>query len=68
MAVPVLNLPPTDKMRAAGFVKPKAPTLAECVRFLFDEELEGAHSAMVDCLACARVYRELINRGVKPCA
>lgn len=34
-ATPVVNLPPTEKMLAAGFTKPKAPKLEECVRHFF---------------------------------
>lgn len=58
----LVNLPPTERMLRAGFNKPKAPTLTELTRFLFNEELEGAHSAIVDCRACARAYLELQRR------
>lgn len=60
-ATPVVNLPPTDRMRAAGFNKPKPPKLAECVRAFFNEDLEGAHDALVDVRACARVFFHLRN-------
>lgn len=58
-AAPLVNLPPTDKMKAAGFTKPKPPSLTECIRHFFGEELDGAHDAMVDVRACLRVYRHL---------
>ena len=58
-ASPIINLPPTDRMRAAGFNKPKPPKLEECVRHFFDEPLDGAHDAMVDVIACRRVYFRL---------
>jgi len=58
-ASPIVNLPPTEKMRAAGFDKPKPPKLEECVRHFFNEELDGAHDAMVDLSACRRVYLHL---------
>lgn len=58
-ASPIVNLPPTDRMRAAGFNKPKPPKLEECVRHFFNEGLEGAHDAMIDVTACARVYFHL---------
>lgn len=61
LATPILKLPPTERMLAAGFNKPKAPKLAECVRHFFDEPLEGAHDALVDVRACARVYRHLMT-------
>jgi len=63
LAAPVLNLPPTPRMVAAGFTKPKDPTLTECVRFFFDEDLVGAHGALADARACGRVYLELLRRG-----
>lgn len=58
-ASPVIKLPPTEKMRAAGFDKPKPPKLEECVRHFFNEELAGAHDAMIDLTACRRVYLHL---------
>lgn len=58
-ASPVVNLPPTDRMKAAGFNKPKPPKLEECVRHFFNEDLAGAHDAMIDVQACARVYWKL---------
>jgi DNA polymerase-3 subunit epsilon len=58
-ATPIVNLPPTERMMASGFNKPKAPRLEECIKHFFDEELKGAHDAMVDVLACSRVYFHL---------
>lgn len=58
-ASPVIKLPPTEKMRAAGFDKPKPPKLEECIKHFFNEELDGAHDAMVDLTACRRVYLHL---------
>ena len=58
-ASPIVNLPPTDKMRAAGFTKPKPPRLSECMRHFFDEDLDGAHNALVDVRATVRLYRHL---------
>ncbi len=55
----LLNLPPTAKMIRAGFNKPKPPTLGECYKFFFGEDLVGAHDAMIDARACARVYFEI---------
>lgn len=56
MATPIVNLPPTEKMVRAGFNKPKSANLGECIRHFFDEELDGAHNALVDVQACRRVY------------
>ena len=58
-ASPIVNLPPTDRMKAAGFMKPKPPKLEECIRFFFNEDLVGAHDAMIDVQACARTYFKL---------
>lgn len=58
-ASPIIALPPTDKMKAYGFDKPKPSKLEECIRHFFDEELEGAHDAMADVAACRRVYFHL---------
>ncbi len=60
MADPIMKMPPTEKMVAAGFGwKTKPPKLIECVKFFFDEELLGAHDALVDARACARVFFEI---------
>lgn len=58
-ATPIVNIPPTPKMVAAGFNKPKNASLSECIKHFFDETLEGAHDALVDVRACLRVYRHL---------
>lgn len=64
IAEPLTKLQMTDKMRAAGFKenKFKPPSLTECCRVLLGEELQGAHSAMVDVRACSRVYFEVMRR------
>jgi DNA polymerase-3 subunit epsilon len=49
-------------MKKVGFTKWKPPNLGECYRFLFEEELVGAHGALTDAKACARVYFELQRR------
>lgn len=59
-AAPIVNLPPTVKMIRAGFGgKPKAPTLAECMRHFFGAEPTAAHDALGDARDCARVYFHL---------
>lgn len=58
-AKPVLNLPPTDRMMAAGFNGAKPPKLEECVKHFFDEDLPGAHDALIDARACARIFFRL---------
>lgn len=62
-ATHVVNLPPTEKMVRAGFTKPKPPKLSECMKHFFGEELDGAHDALVDVRACAKVYFHLRQRS-----
>lgn len=62
-SLPILNLPPTPKMVAAGFNKPKQPNLGECIEFFFGEKLEGAHDAMIDVRASLRVHRHILATG-----
>ena len=61
-SAPIVNLPPTEKMKAAGLSKPKAPKLEEAYRFFFDADLAGAHTSMADVAACRRIYFELERR------
>lgn len=43
----------------------KWPKLEEAIEFFFAEKLDGAHDALVDTNACARVYFELMARKGK---
>lgn len=52
----IVKAPPTERMIAAGRTHHKAPNLGECIKHFFDEKLEGAHDAMIDVVACRRVY------------
>lgn len=62
LATPVLNIPATVKMNKAGFGgKPKNASLADCLRYLFQQEDDGANNALADARACARVYRRLME-------
>lgn len=56
---PLVRIPATEKMRAAGFTGFKTPSLAETVKHFFQEEIEGAHDALVDARAAGRVYWHL---------
>jgi DNA polymerase-3 subunit epsilon len=62
-AKPIVNLPPTDRMKAVGMTGPKPPKLEECIKHFFNEELAGAHDAMIDVVACQRVYLHLRTLG-----
>lgn len=56
MATPICQIPPTAKMVKAGFNKFKTPNLSEAYRHFTGKELQNAHSAMADVLACRDVY------------
>lgn len=61
----LVKMPPTDAMiRAGRGGQYKSPKLSEAYQFFFDEELSGAHDALVDVEACIRIYRRLIAMGV----
>lgn len=63
MSTPILDLPPTEAMRATGRNFPKKPKLTEAYEFFFGKPLEGAHSAMADARACMEVYWAIMDRG-----
>jgi DNA polymerase-3 subunit epsilon len=56
LATPILKLPPTQKMRAAGRHHPKTPNLTEAHRHFFGDDFDGAHTALADARACLRVF------------
>lgn len=62
LATPIMQLPPTDKMKRAGFGgKPKQANLAEAYEFFTGRKLDGAHNAMVDVDGCIDVYFAIKN-------
>lgn len=56
LATPIMKLPPTDRMRAAGFKKFKTANLAEAVLHFTGKPLENAHSALADVHGCMAVF------------
>lgn len=52
LSTPIVKMPPTGKMVKAGFLKYKAPKLAEALKFFTGRDLEGAHTATADAEAC----------------
>jgi len=56
LSTPILKLPPTEKMRAAGRGHHKSANLREAYEFFTGQKLAGAHNAMVDVDGCKAVY------------
>lgn len=56
LSTPLCALPPTEKMKAARRFHHKTPNLIEAYRHFTGRELENAHSAMADVMACRDVY------------
>ena len=59
-ATPIVKKKSRKPLHAEDY---KWPKLSECIQHFFGEELENAHSAIVDCRACARVLIELVRLG-----
>lgn len=64
LATPILKLPPTPKMRAAGRMHFKSANLGEAYQHFAGKPLDGAHSAMVDVEACRTVYFAIQDQRV----
>ena len=56
LSTPILKLPPTAKMKAAGRNHFKSANLGEAYQHFTGKPLEDAHSAMADVLGCLTVY------------
>ncbi len=59
IATPIVQLPKQWKDPADPY---KWPTLSETNWFFFNEDISGAHNAMVDTIALANVFFELLKR------
>lgn len=68
LATPICALPPTEKMKAAGRFHHKTPNLGEAYRHFTGKELENAHSAMADVMACRDVYFAILEQNRKDAA
>jgi DNA polymerase III subunit epsilon len=60
----IIKATPTHKMLAAGIMASKTPSLKDCVRHFFDQEIDGAHDALVDTRWTLRVYWKLREIGL----
>lgn len=56
LATPILKIPPTDRMKSAGFTKFKTANLREAVLHFTGKPLENAHSALADVHGCMSVW------------
>lgn len=56
LATPILKIPPTDRMKSAGFTKFKTANLREAVLHFTGKPLENAHSALADVHGCMDVW------------
>ena len=65
LSTPVLNLPPSEKMRAVGRTHAKSANLREAYEFFMGKPLEGAHTALADAQACRDVW--LAINAPRPC-
>jgi DNA polymerase-3 subunit epsilon len=55
--VPILQIPkPFKRTKSDPW---KFTSLQECMTYFFNESIQGAHDALVDVRACARIYWEL---------
>lgn len=61
-SAPIVNLPPTERMIAAGRTHPKSPRLEEAYQHFAGKPLEGAHDALVDVMACRTVLEAIVAR------
>lgn len=61
-STPIVGIPKTARINEKAF---KWPKLAEAYMFFFNETLDGAHDALADTRACARIYWELLDRGAE---
>lgn len=64
LSTPILKLPPTPAMRAAGRNHYKSANLREAYRHFYGSELIDAHSAFADASACRDVYFAIKAKAV----
>lgn len=67
LSTDIVQAPPTDKMKAVGRNHFKKPTLSEAYKHFMQKDLQNAHSAMADAVACMEVYFSLPHAGEATC-
>ena len=58
----ICQIPPTERMNAAGFRKPKTPKLSEAYQIIVGKPMADAHQALGDITATREIVLELIKR------
>lgn len=61
LSTPILKLPPTERMLAAGFNKHKSANLREAYKHFTGLDLQNAHNAMEDVKATVAVYFAIMD-------
>lgn len=62
MSTPILKLPPTERMKAAGRFHVKSANLGEAYKHFTGQELQNAHTALADVHACMAVFFAIQDR------
>ncbi|WP_395452915.1 3'-5' exonuclease [Azospirillum melinis] len=63
LSTPILKLPPTEKMKAAGRNHHKSANLREAYEFFTGKPLSGAHNAMIDVMGVKAVWFAIQERN-----
>ncbi|KAA0579052.1 3'-5' exonuclease [Azospirillum sp. B21] len=63
LSTPILKLPPTEKMKAAGRNHHKSANLREAYEFFTGKPLSGAHNAMIDVMGVKAVWFAIQERS-----
>lgn len=58
-AAPSLNLPPTAGQVALGRLEPRPPTIPECMRHFFEEDLLETPDGLSEVRACMKIFHRL---------
>lgn len=63
LSTPILKLPPTERMKAAGRNHHKSANLREAFEFFTGKPLSGAHNAMIDVMGVKAVWFAIQERS-----
>jgi len=62
-AKPLVKAPLSEKQRARNMTGFKNPKLEEAYKFFFNEDMEDAHDALADVIACRRIFFHMVSLG-----